>query len=494
MAQSGESSENQNISASSDDISVNEETQVTNKNRSRLPIYVVGGIVLVSIIAGLSYWLYARRFETTDDAFVEGNIIQISPKISAYVTKVNIKENQQVKKGDLLVELDSRDYENKLEQAQAQLKMATAQSEKAQANVLFTSKTANAGVRQASSNFDTAKSGIEQSKITADSKYTSIEQARNQLKTAEANLRQVQAEIPSAEATLAEVRARVPAAQASLEIAQSDFDRQQNLLAKGDISKQGLDKARKELSLAQAEYISAQKQVEAAQARLNAVNRQAEVEASRVGEAQTNIASAENAYRQSVSQISSTTSQANESAGRLQEAQAAPERIAVDKSDVATAEAQVAQAQAAVHQAELELSYTKIYAPEDGFISRKAVQEGEVVQTDQTIIAISQAKAESQSDVWVIANFKETQIEKIRPGQAVDVYVDAYPNVTFRGRIDSFQAGTGSRFSVFPAENATGNYVKVVQRIPVKIIFDQNSEKLSLLVPGMSVVPKVWTK
>ncbi|MGI8467379.1 MAG: efflux RND transporter periplasmic adaptor subunit [Pyrinomonadaceae bacterium] len=491
MAQAAENFEDGIMSEKPAEIFVNENAEISAKKRSRVPIYIVGGIVVVSIIAGLGYWLYSRQFETTDDAFVEGNIIQISPKISAYVTKIHIKENQPVKKGDLLVELDSRDYENKLEQAQAQLKVALAQNEKALANVSFISKTANAGVRQASSNFDTAKNGIEQSKITADSKQTSIEQARNGLKTADANFRQIQAEIPSAEANLAEMKARVPAAQANLEIAQNDFERYQTLLAKGDISKQGMDKARKELSLAQAEFIAAQKQTEAAQARLNAVNRQAEVEAARMNEAQTNITAAENDYRQSVMQINTTTSQANESAGRLQEAQAAPERIAVDKSDVASAEAQVAQAQAAVHQAELELSYTKIYAPDDGFVSRKAVQEGELVQPDQTIIAISQSKENSNSDVWIIANFKETQIERIKPGQIVDVYIDAYPNVTFRGRVDSFQAGTGSRFSVFPAENATGNFVKVVQRIPVKIVFDEGTEKINLLVPGMSAVPRV---
>ena len=477
--------------APAENIVQNDSNEAATKKRSRLPIYVVGGIVVVSIIVGLSYWLYTRQFETTDDAFVEGNVVQISPKISAYVTKVNVTENQPVKKGDLLIELDSRASENKLEQAQAALQAALAQSEKARVNVTLTGKTVNAGVRQAASNFDTAKNNIEQSKITAASKQTAIEQARNQLKTAQANLRQAQAETPSAEATLAQARARVPAAQAAFEIAQNDFDRYQTLLAKGDISKQGLDRARKELSLAQAEFIAAQKQTDAAQARLNAARSQAEVAAARVSEAQTNIAAAENDYRQSLAQINSTASEANESAGRLQEAQTAPEKIAVDRSDVSTAAAQVAQAQAAVHQAELELSYTKIYAPEDGFISRKAVQVGELVQPDQTILAISQSKENSNSDVWVIANFKETQIGNIKPGQLVDIYIDAYPNVKFSGRVDSFQAGTGSRFSVFPAENATGNYVKVVQRIPVKIAFDQNSDKLNLLVPGMSVVPKV---
>lgn len=490
MAQSGEITE-ENTGSQINDAPVKEEIIIEKKPRSRVPIYVVGGIIVVSILTALGYWLYTRQYATTDDAFVEGNIIQISSKLSAYVTKVYIKENQPVKKGDLLLELDSRDYENKLEQAQAQLKSALAVSEKAQANALLNAKTANAGVKQASSNFDTAKSNVEQSKISTVSKRTSIEQARNQLNTAEANLRQAQQAVPAAEANLAQMRAQVPAAQARMEIAESDFERYQTLFAKGDISKQGLEQSRKEYTLAQAELIAAQKQTEAAQARLNAAHRQVEVESSRVNEARTNITVAQNEYNQSVAQMNSTASQAGESAGRLEQARTVPEKIAVDKSEISTAQAQVAQAQAAVHQAELELSYTKIYAPEDGFISRKAVQEGEIVQTDQTIIAISQAKPNAQTDIWVIANFKETQIEDIKPGQPVDIYVDAFPSVTFRGRVDSFQAGTGSRFSVFPAENATGNYVKVVQRIPVKIVFDENSEKTKLLVPGMSVVPKV---
>lgn len=490
MTRSEENSED-NISPQTAETAAKEIVAEEKKQRSRVPVYVVGGIIVISLLTALGYWLYSRQYATTDDAFVEGNIIQISPKLSAYVTKVYIKENQSVKKGDLLLELDSRDYENKLEQAKAQLQAALAVSEKAQANALLNAKTANAGVKQASSNFDTAKNNVEQSRISAVSKQTSIEQARNQLNTSEANLRQAQQAVPAAEANLAQMRAQVPAAQARMEIAESDFERQQTLFAKGDISKQGLDQSRKEYTLAQAELIAAQKQAEAAQARLNAAHRQVEVESSRVSEAKTNITAAQNDYSQSVAQMNSTASQAGESAGRLEQAQTVPEKIAVDKSDISTAQAQIAQAQAAVHQAELELSYTKIYAPEDGFISRKAVQEGEIVQTDQTIIAISQSKPNAQTDIWVIANFKETQIEDIRPGQPVDIYVDAFPSVTFRGRVDSFQAGTGSRFSVFPAENATGNYVKVVQRIPVKIIFDENSDKTKLLVPGMSVVPKV---
>jgi membrane fusion protein, multidrug efflux system len=468
-----------------------EHPPISKKNRSRKPVYVVSGVILLCAVIGLSYWLYARQFESTDNAFIDGNIVQISPKLTAYVTKIHVTENQFVKKGDLLIELDSREIENKLELAQAQLKAALAQSEKAQANVSLTRKTTTAGVKQASSNFITAKNHIEQSRISADLKQNAIAQARNQVATAEATLRQIQAEIPSAEASLEQTRAQVASAQTKLEIAQSDNDRAQQLFSKGDISRQGLDRARRESSAAQADFISAQKQVEIAQARVNALRRQVDAAASRVNEAKTNVLSAENDYRQSLAQINSVSSQAEESAGRLLEADSLPEQIAVNQSDVSAAEAQVAQARAAVSQAELELSHTKIYAPNDGFITRKIVQEGQLVQAEQLLVAVSQSKSESKTDLWVIANFKETQIGKIRAGQSVEIYVDAYPNVAFRGRVDSFQAGTGSRFSVFPAENASGNFVKVVQRIPVKIVFEEGGDKLNLLVPGMSVVPRI---
>jgi membrane fusion protein, multidrug efflux system len=468
-----------------------ENPPLSKKNRSRTPVYVVSGVILLCAVVGLAYWLYSRQFETTDNAFIDGNIVQISPKLTAYVTKVHVTENQFVKKGDLLIELDGREIENKLELAQAQLKAALAQSEKALANVSLVRKTTTAGVKQASSNLVTAKNNIEQSRISADLKQNAIQQARNQVSTAEANLRQIQAEIPSAEASLEQTKAHVASAQTKQEIAQDEFNRAQQLFSKGDISRQGLDRARRELSAAQADYISAQKQVEIAQARVNSLRRQVDVAASRVNESKTNVAAAENDYRQSLAQINAVSSQAEESAGRLLEANSLPEQIAVNQSDVSAAEAQIAQARAAVHQAELELSYTKIYAPNDGFITRKNVQEGQLVQAEQALVAISQSKSESKNDIWVIANFKETQIGNIRAGQTVEIYVDAYPNVTFHGKVDSFQAGTGSRFSVFPAENATGNFVKVVQRIPVKIVFDENNDKMNLLVPGMSVVPKV---
>lgn len=461
---------------------------VTVKKKSRLPIYFVGGLLLLAAIGGLIYWLYNRQFETTDDAFVEGNIIQISPKVSAHISKIHFKENQFVKKGDLLIELESSEFDAKFEKAKAELQAAQALRGKALANVALTRKTAKADLNQALSNYDTTKTNINQSKLLVNTKENGVTLSRNQLKTAEATLRQTQAQIPAAEAILAQMRSQLPNAQTKFEVAQSEHERNQMLFQAGDVSKQTLDRSKADLAEAQSNFESAKKQIEIAQAQLNSLRHQVEIAASKLNEAKSNVTVAENDFLRSQSEVQTASSQANESYGRVQEARSVPEKVAVDESEVSGADAQIAQAEAALRQAELELSYTKIYAPEDGFISQKNVQEGQLVQSDQALLAIS------QPEIWVVANFKETQIGNIKAGQTVLIYIDAYPNLILNGTVDSFQAGTGSRFSVIPPENASGNFVKVVQRIPVKIKFEESDERLKLLVPGMSVIPKVKVK
>lgn len=428
------------------------------KKRSRLPLFIGGAVLLVAAVAGLIYWVYARQYESTDDAFIDGDVTQISPKVSAYVAKIYVKSNQPVHKGDLLVELDAKDYEARLAQAQAQLRAAQAQRGQAQATVDLTRKTTEASQSQARSNVETSRSNVEQTRLASNARQSQIGQAQSAVRTAQANL--------------AQVRTQIPQAESNLRLAQVEFNRRQVLFNNGDISRQSLDQATNALQLAQARLVEAQKQVDAAQ--------------SRVGEARANVVTAQETYRQSVAQINLSQSQVNESAGRLQDAAAAPERIAASETQIGTAEASIAQAEAAVREAELELSYTKIFAPEDGTVTRKTIEEGQLVQPGAALMAISQS-----DEVWVVANFKETQLELMRVGQVVDIEVDAYPNQVFHGKIESFQLGTGSRFSLLPSENATGNYVKVVQRIPVKIVFDEQPDKVHLLAPGMSVEPSV---
>ena len=475
------------LSENFDDEIIETSDETMAKKRSRVPIYVTSGIILVSAIIGLSWWLYARQFSTTDDAFIEGNITLVSSKISARVAHLHVTENQYVKKGDLLIEFDAQEAEGEIAQAKAALQTAIAVKSKAIANVALTRMTSRADLTQANSNLQTARTSIEQTKFASSAKQNVIEQTQNQKNTAEASLRQVQAQIPATEAAIAQAAAQVNAAKNKYEVARLEHDRDKTLFDAGAVSRQKLDISGAELSETQAGLISAEKQVEIAKSRLDTLRRQVEVEASRLNEAKVNIAVAENDYRRSVAEVGVVASQADESAGRLEKAEDIPQsRVAVEQTEIEAAEAQIAQAQAAVNQAELQLGYTKIYAPQDGYISRKSIQEGQLAQPEQSLMTIT------QGGIWIVANFKETQLEKMQIGQSVDIFIDAYPSVTFRGKIESFQAGTGSRFSVLPAENASGNFVKVVQRIPVKITFDEIPDsKKYLLVPGMSVVPRV---
>ena len=376
------------------------------------------------------------------------------------MTKVYVDSNQYVKKGELLVELNSKDYEAKLEQAQAQLRAAEAQKNQSQAQVALTRATTSASRTQAQSGVAAAKNNVTQQRAAADAKQAQIRQAQNAVKTAQANLGQV--------------KATAPQAQANLNLAQKEYNRRLALYNHGDVSKESLDQASNALQAAQSQLDAAEKQIIAAQ--------------SRVGEAQANVSVAQSNYQQSLAQVDLVKSQIGESVGQLEDANAAPQRIAVNEAQIGNADASIAQAQAAIAQAELELSYTKIYAPEDGTVTRKTVQEGQLVQIGTPLMALSQS-----DDIWVVANFKETQLTDMRLGQPVDITVDAYPDQTFHGKIESFQAGTGSRFSLLPSENASGNYVKVVQRVPVKIVFDKQpaDDKAHLLAPGMSVTPSV---
>jgi membrane fusion protein (multidrug efflux system) len=455
-------SEGQDFQEDSEQVTTDEpekeaETVEPPKKRRKLPAFIVGGVI-VAAIAGVAYWLYARQFESTDDAFIDGDIVQVSPKVSAYIAKIYVKNNQPVKKGDLLVDLDPKDYEARLEQAKAQLRTAQAQRGQAQANVDLTKVTTGAMQTQARANVVTTQNDVEQTRLAAQSKQSQITQAQSAVKTAQA--------------TLAQTRTQVPQAEANLRLARVEYDRRNALFTHGDISRQSVDQATTTLQTAQAQLEAAKRQVDAAQARVN--------------EAQANVGTAQENYKQSLAQIDLTRSQVGESAGRLQDANAAPARVAVSESQVDTSDAGIEQAEVAVHQAELELSYTKIFAPSDGMVTKKTIEEGQLVQPGMALMAISQS-----DDVWVVANFKETQLEHMHEGQGVDIEVDAYPSETFHGKVQSFQAGTGARFSVLPAENATGNYVKVVQRVPVKIVFDEPPEKVHRLVPGMSVEPAV---
>ncbi|MCA1816496.1 MAG: HlyD family secretion protein [Acidobacteria bacterium] len=426
--------------------------------RKRRTFLVVGAVLLVvALVFGVRYWLWARAHETTDDAFVDADIIAVSPKVSGYVTKVYVKSNQQVKAGDLVAEIDPRDYEARLQQARAALDAGQARLREARTGVELTRANSRASIQQAAATVRQAQTGVESQRAAAAAERTRIAQASSGVVTARANVSQA--------------RSQLAAAEAEATRANADVARYQELFAKDEISRQRLDAAIAAARTADAQVAAAQGRVAAAEAQVNEA-RAAETTA------------AENA-RKAQSQVGGAQAGVGEALGRLAQANTAPQQVAVSQAQAETAGATIEQLRSAVEQAELELSYTKIYAPGAGRITNKSVEEGALVQVGQPLMAVV------QSDVWVVANFKENQIGRMHVGQHVDISVDAYPGKVFRGHVESLQAGTGSRFSMMPAENATGNYVKVVQRVPVKIVFDDPPDSNYMLAPGMSVVPEV---
>ncbi|MEI8342500.1 MAG: HlyD family secretion protein [Verrucomicrobiota bacterium] len=343
-------------------------------------ILILAVVAVLGIVYTATLLQNAFTHESTDDAAIDGRIISIAPKVSGKIAAVYIADNQEVKKGDLLFEIDPRDFESVRDQRKAALDVALAQQ-----------------------------------------------------KSAEAAVEQAQAHIGTIEAGYASAKASLDAAVAAAKRQHGDLQRNQKLAATGAISAQEFDHSTSDDVSANANMESKSKQADAAAAFL--------------GEAHTQVTAAS------------------------------------AQSTAATAEIEMAKAQLA--QAELQLSYTKVTAPEDGRITNKSVEPGSYVQIGQALFALV------PREIWVTANFKETQITRMHPGQPATVQVDASPGRAFRAHVDSIQAGSGSRFSLMPPENSTGNFVKVVQRVPVKIVFDENMDAIKIPGPGMSALPSV---
>ena len=346
----------------------NEEPEKPPFYKRPVPMIILGVVLLIAIVAGVLWWLHARQFEKTDDAFITGHLVRVAPRVSGQALKVLVDDNQLVHKGDLLVQIDPRDFQARVDQAQADLQSTQGKVAESEAAVLAT------------------------------------------------------------QADVGRAHAAETSASSEAERTAADLKRYEALDPRS-VSQQQLDLARSTARSARAKLESAKKETVAAQAQV-------------------------------------TSSQAQ----------------------VKTNQAKVAEAQAALDQANLYLQYTRITAPEDGRVTNKNVEPGSYLQTGQALFSIV------PRDIWVVANFKETQITDMRPGQPVKIKVDAYPDQDFEGHVDSFQTGTGAAFSLLPPENATGNYVKVVQRVPVKIVFDHPPDDRYLLGPGMSVTPRVKVK
>jgi len=447
------------IAISEDDL---HESVVVKKPLFKRPwfIAVVAIVVIVGVVFGVRYYLHAISHESTDDAFIDGHIVQISPKVTGNVVKLYITDNQKVKEGDLLIEIDPRDYEARLAQAQANLLAAQARHNSSQINVALTTTTSSAAVLQASSGLGEARSNVDSTKAQAQAARSRLEQAESQVRTAQANAEQYRADAVAAEAEA--IRA------------DADVKRYEELYKLDEVTRQQLDNA-----------VAAAR---TANAKLNAARLKAAAYQAQVAEALAAERVAADGLKQAESLVLESEARVGQARGQLDAANAAPHQVAASRSQVNVAGAEIEQAQAAVRQAELELSYTKIYAPQSGSVTRKEVEEGMLLQIGQVIFSIV------PDNLWVTANFKETQLTYMRPGQSVEIEVDAYPDKIFKGHVDSIQAGSGAAFSLLPPENATGNYVKVVQRVPVKILFDEPPDPDHALGPGMSVEPEVKVK
>ncbi len=328
----------------------------SSNNKKKKAFLIVGVVVLAGLVGGYFYSGYRRTHVTTDDAFIDGNIHTVAAKIYGTVKAVDVNDNQRVKQGDLLVQIDPADY--------------------------------NVRLREASS-----AAGVEKAKLSED------------------------------ETKIAAARANLDLARANLKLAEIEKARSENLFQKEAIPRDRYDRAVTGHEVAAAQVKAAEEQLRTAE--------------------------------------SAKISQAS----------------------------LIRQKEAAAALADLNYQYTKIYAPADGYVTKKSVQVGNQIQPGQPLMAVV-----GLDDLWVVANYKETELANIRPGQKVEIEVDSYPGKVFTGRVDSIMAGTGVTFSLFPAENATGNYVKVVQRIPVKILLDKDADKDHILRIGMSVVPTVIAK
>jgi membrane fusion protein (multidrug efflux system) len=325
--------------------------------------------VLAILTAVIFYYvLCVAPYESTDDAFLDGYVTLVSPRVPGQVTRLLVTDNQEVQAGDVLVEIDPRDYEASLAQARADLAVARSQHEQSQAQV----------------------------KVSA--------------------------------AKVAQAQAAVTAAEAEAQRATDDLNRYETVESRA-ISKSAFDQAQAQARSATANLAAARSQSKAAEA-----------------------------------------------------------EVVLSEAGVETAAASSQLAEAKLQQSELNLSYTKILAPLAARVTARTVQSGNYVQPGQALLALV------PRNVWVTANFKETQLTHMHAGQPVELRVDAYPNRKFKGKVDSLQAGTGARFSLLPPENAVGNYVKVVQRVPVKIVFDEELPTNLDIAPGMSVVPEVRVK
>jgi membrane fusion protein (multidrug efflux system) len=417
-------------------------------DRKRLVLY---GLLLVLIGLGTPYgwrlWQYYRAHESTDDAYVVGDIVPVSARINGTVVSVHVEDHQQVEAGQILAQLDRRDFAIRVRQAEAAVSVAAARLQQAEIEVPLTQDSTSSDTARTNATLRAAQSAHRETQHGA-------EESRARLRTQEA--------------AVAAAQATVDMWQARLDMARTGFERMQQLLTDGVVAQQQFDEAESGLRAAQAEWRASQQKL---------AQTQSEVERARV-----DLRMQQQAIERSRAQVAAAQA-------LLEGSQASRQNVDVKQAQVQVARARLQQTQADLDYAKLQLAYTTLRAPVAGMIAKKRLEVGQVVQAGRPLLAIVPLY-----HVWVEANFKETQLQHMRPGQKATLKVDAYPDQVFTGTVESVSPGTGAVFSLLPPENATGNFVKVVQRVPVKIVLDTLSQHDPVLRPGMSVIATVTTR
>jgi len=393
--------------------------------KRRLLIALAVVVALTAIGYGGRAWWYSLRHVSTDDAYVDGSITSVSSKVMGHVTELHVEDNKAVKAGDLILRIDPRDYEAKRDQAQAAVAVAAASFEAVRSETQLSRETTSAQAEEA---------------------RATLESARVAEQTAEAAVQEARAGVEAKRAAMDAMRAEVGGARSTLRQNSREMERMRKLLEGGFVAQREFDQA--ELAAA-----TSGSGLEATERRLN----QAEKE----------VLLAEAGVASRVLAVSQAKQRVNEARAALARVESQRHQVSVKEAEMTRASANLTQAKADLAFAELQLQYTQVRAPSDGVVSKKSVEVGQVVQMGQPLLALVPLH-----DVWVVANFKETQLGRVKPGQIAEVEIDTFAGRKFRGTVASLSAGTGSRFSLLPPENATGNWVKVVQRIPVKIHLD----------------------
>jgi membrane fusion protein, multidrug efflux system len=406
-----------------------QQTMAPRKRRRALLIVAIIGVLVA--VGGFLFYQYAQTYESTDDAQVDAHLNGVSSRIQGTVTAVFVDENQFVSEGQVLAKIDPRDYQVAAEQAQAQLSQSQADIAAEHPNVPITQTTNETNISTSQAQVDTQLAGL-----AAAEQDTAA--ARQRLNQSEAQLREAEANNAKAQADLERYRALVE----KDEIPRTQFDQ---IVATAKAQAATVDSANAAVSVNKASVESA--------ARI------ADQRRSQVAEARTRLA------------------QSNRNA---------PQELARSQATLKAKQAQANAAKAGVDKALLDLSYTNVIAPAAGIIGKRSVEVGSTVQPGQQLFTIAQI-----GDIWVTANFKETQLQRMRPGQKAKIHIDAFDQ-DFNGYVESMPAASGSITSLLPPENATGNFVKVVQRLPVRLRFDKKQTGLDRLRPGMSAVPKVF--